>query len=198
MAENNSKDLLELEAKPAGVSSASNLESKLFVCKKDFPLAPSDASRQKPTMAPLPKSQFLGKVKDFLGVLSESNKKLMEDAKERPDSYDIEVISGDESKYIEMDLMLGIADLHTPEAVAAAESAMAGYQPPVRMAESSSGSEDEDSSDDEDDAEEDGNHEQDTEVGSESLKLGLKVGDSSCQESKKQKPKKRPKIVELA
>ncbi|XP_057791757.1 uncharacterized protein LOC131008742 [Salvia miltiorrhiza] len=198
MAENRSKDLLELEAKPGAVSSASNLESKLFVCKKDVPFSPSDASRQKPTMAPLPKSQFLGKVKDFLGVLSESNKKLMEDAKERPDSYDIEVISGDESKYIEMDLMLGIADLHTPEAVAAAESAMAGYRPPVRMAESSSRSEDEDSSDDEDDAEEDGNHEQDTEAGSESVKLGLKVGDSLCQESKKQKPKKRPKIVELA
>lgn len=94
--------------------------------------------------------------------------------------------------------MLGIADLHTPEAVAAAESAMAGYQPPVRVAESSSGSEDEDSSDDEDDAEGDGNGKQDTAAGAESVKLGLKVGDSSCQESKKQKPKKRPKIVELA
>ncbi|XP_041995432.1 uncharacterized protein LOC121745544 [Salvia splendens] len=188
MAEHSSKALLELEAKRGGVSSTSNLES-LFVCKKDPTFTPSDASRQKPTMAPLPKSQFLGKVKDFLGVLSESNKKLMEDAKERPDNYDIEVISGDESKYIEMDLMLGIADLHTPEAVAAAESAMAGYQPPARLEESSSGSEDEDSSDDE----EERNHKSDSEAGSESAKLRLDAGDFSCRESKKRKAK----IIEL-
>lgn len=76
----------------------------------------------------------MGKVKDFLGVLSESNKKLMEEAKawsdsgfkfqtfhlstsfsilellfrgfcwmqERPDNFDIEVLSGNESNYIEM------------------------------------------------------------------------------------------------
>ncbi|KAF7150333.1 hypothetical protein RHSIM_Rhsim02G0173400 [Rhododendron simsii] len=38
--------------------------------------------------------------------------------------YDIEALTGNESEYIEMDLMLGIADLHTPEALAAAESAI--------------------------------------------------------------------------
>ncbi|KAH6788633.1 hypothetical protein C2S51_003639 [Perilla frutescens var. frutescens] len=200
MAENNSKDLLKLEAKSGGLSSTSSLESKLFVCKKDRPFSSSDAPLQKPTMSALPKSQFLGKVQDFLGVFSESNKKLMQEAKERPDNYDIEVLSGDESNYIEMDLMLGIADLHTPEAVAAAESAMAGHQQPVRLPESSSGSEDEDSSDDEDDVKKDEIHEQDAKAGSESVKLGLKdaARDSLCQESKKQKPKKRPKIVELA
>lgn len=77
--------------------------------------------------------------------------------------------------------MLGIADLHTPEAVAAAESAMAGYQPPARLEESSSGSEDEDSSDEE----EDRNHKSGSE--------GLDAGDSSCRESKKRKAK----IIEL-
>lgn len=84
--------------------------------------------------------------------------------------------------------MLGIADLHTPEAVAAAESAMAGYQKPNNLAESSSS--DEDSSEEE----ENGDEKQ------EQSESGLKAAqrDCSCQDSKKQKPKKRPKIVEVA
>ncbi|KAG6419641.1 hypothetical protein SASPL_121863 [Salvia splendens] len=207
MAEHSSKDLLELEAKRGGVSSTSNLES-LFVCKKDPTFTPSDASRQKPTMAPLPKSQYKlfrvmgscfssGKgerlLRSFIRIEQETDGgckgTILLPFLERPENYDIEVISGDESKYIEMDLMLGIADLHTPEAVAAAESAMAGYQPPARLEESSSGSEDEDSSDDE----EDRNHKSDSEAGSESAKLRLKAGDSSCRESKKRKAK----IIEL-
>lgn len=44
--------------------------------------------------------------------------------------------------------MLGIADLHTPEAVSAAEAAMAGYQPVISVdASSSSESEDEENDD---------------------------------------------------
>ncbi|GFY81516.1 ribosomal L18p/L5e family protein [Actinidia rufa] len=62
--------------------------------------------------------------------------------------YDIEALTGHESEYIEMDLMLGVADLHTPEAVAAAESAIAGCQPVISLADSSSETESEDSSDD--------------------------------------------------
>ncbi|KAK9287333.1 hypothetical protein L1049_015748 [Liquidambar formosana] len=46
-----------------------------------------------------------------------------------------------------MDLMLAIADLHTSEAVAAAESAIAGYQPVIPLAATCSESEWEDSSD---------------------------------------------------
>ncbi|GER33554.1 ATP-dependent RNA helicase dbp9 [Striga asiatica] len=111
-----SKDLLKLEAKTSAVSSTSCLESKLFVCKKDSSFSPSEAPLHKPTMFPVPKSQVLGKVQDFLSVLSESNKKLMHDAKDNPENYDIEMLNGKESEYIEMDLMLGVADLHTPEA----------------------------------------------------------------------------------
>ncbi|KAJ0018426.1 hypothetical protein Pint_11333 [Pistacia integerrima] len=70
---------------------------------------------------------FLGKVKDFLGVISEANKRLQLDAK---------------------DLMLGIADLHTPKAVTAAESAVAGNQPVISLAASNSGTNSEDSDDD--------------------------------------------------
>ncbi|EYU42771.1 hypothetical protein ABFS82_13G004600 [Erythranthe guttata] len=186
MAENNSKDLLKLEA-DAPSSSSSSLESKLFVCKKDSSFSVSDAPPQtKPTMLPLPKSQFLGKVKDFLGVISESNKKLLEDAKENPEKYDMEVLSGNESKFIEMDLMLGIADLHTPEAVAAAESAMAGRPPVINLSDSNDSS-----SDDDDEA-------GPQSVKSESEDAVRDTTTASCNGSRKKKPKKKTKIVELS
>lgn len=67
--------------------------------------------------------------------------------------------TGDEKEYIEFDLMLGVADLHTPEAVAAAESAVSSHQPVIQLDGSSSDSdidreeesEDEDGSSDDDD-----------------------------------------------
>uniref|UniRef100_A0A803LRZ4 Uncharacterized protein n=1 Tax=Chenopodium quinoa TaxID=63459 RepID=A0A803LRZ4_CHEQI len=71
----------------------------------------------------------LGKVKDFLGLISEANKTLQLNAKDKPEEFDIEVLHGNESEYIEMELMLGVADLQTPEAMEAAEAAMAGNQP---------------------------------------------------------------------
>ncbi|KAJ6764964.1 hypothetical protein OIU74_023772 [Salix koriyanagi] len=89
----------------------------------------------------------LGKVRDFLGVISEANKRLQADAKENSEEYDIEVLTGNESEVVEMDLMLGIADLHTPEAVAAAEAAIAGSQSMISLAACSSETESEDSSD---------------------------------------------------
>ncbi|KAG8387178.1 hypothetical protein BUALT_Bualt03G0226300 [Buddleja alternifolia] len=106
MAEHNSKDLLQLESNSTAISSTSSLESKLFVCKKESSSSLPKAPVERPTMFPLPKSQVLGKVKDFLGVFSESNKKLMQDAKENPDHYDIEVLSGKESEFIEMVIAL--------------------------------------------------------------------------------------------
>ncbi|KAA8527310.1 hypothetical protein F0562_034593 [Nyssa sinensis] len=111
------------------------------------------ASDGKPISSSVPKSQaVLGKVKDFLGVISEANKRLQLDARENSKDYDIEVLTGNESEYIEMDLMLGVADLHTPEAVAAAESAIAAsYQPVIPLAANRNGTESEDSSDDSDD-----------------------------------------------
>ncbi|KAG9154090.1 hypothetical protein Leryth_000595 [Lithospermum erythrorhizon] len=73
--------------------------------------------------------------------MSEANGRLQLDAKDSSEKYDIEVLDGNGSEYIEMDLMLGIADLHTPEAVAAAESVIAGNQPVISLAGASSESE---------------------------------------------------------
>ncbi|KAK4397701.1 hypothetical protein Sango_1245600 [Sesamum angolense] len=180
----------------AAVSSC--LESKLFVCKKDQPFSLPGAPLERPAMFPIPKSQVLGKVKDFLGVISESNKKLLQEAKDNPENYDIEVLSGKESEVIEMDLMLGVADLHTPEAVAAAESAIAGYQPTMPLSERSSGSENEDSSNEDDDNNEDNISEQDNNAASDCVKFESKNAkrDSSREPLKKRK-KKRTKIIEL-
>nr|GEZ11970.1 hypothetical protein [Tanacetum cinerariifolium] len=72
-------------------------------------------------------------------------------------NYDIEALTGDESEYIEVDLMLGVADLNTPEAVAAAESAIVGSQPVISLDASSSDSESEDDDDDDSSDSEDGN-----------------------------------------
>ncbi|KAF3449118.1 hypothetical protein FNV43_RR09842 [Rhamnella rubrinervis] len=97
-------------------------------------------------------SLVLGKVRDFLGVISEANEKLKVDSKENSVNYDIEVLTRNESQIIEMDLMLGIADLHTPEVVVAAESSITGCQPVIPLAVSSSGTESEDSSNGNDDS----------------------------------------------
>ncbi|KAI4382680.1 hypothetical protein MLD38_008616 [Melastoma candidum] len=48
---------------------------------------------------------IIGRVKDFLGVMSEANRRLEVDAKwsqENSDNYDIEVLSRDEPQIIEM------------------------------------------------------------------------------------------------
>ncbi|XP_076895162.1 uncharacterized protein LOC143547684 [Bidens hawaiensis] len=148
-----SQALLGLEKNP------SSKESTLLVCKSDDNglLKKLEAAKAKtkanafpvtkPTIAaPLP-SQVMSKARDFLGVMAESNKKLQQDAMNSK-NYDIEALTRDESEYIEMDLMLGVADLNTPEAVAAAESAITGSQPIVSLDASSSESESEDSSDD--------------------------------------------------
>lgn len=86
--------------------------------------------------------------------------------------------------------MLGIADLHTTEAVAAAESAIAGCHPVIPLAASNSGTDSEDiiynDSDDDDDGD---------------LPLNLKRS-KSCQDHSSSKEvnqsEKRQKIVELS
>nr|GMD68793.1 GDSL esterase/lipase At1g71250 [Ipomoea batatas] len=106
----NSKALLDLEDK--STPSASSLESKLNFCNGDesflsrsTKLNPHD---KKPAISSIPQSQFLGNVKDFLGVISEENKNLELDAKTiLGKNHDIEALTGEESEYIEMDLMLG-------------------------------------------------------------------------------------------
>ncbi|KAK6155324.1 hypothetical protein DH2020_009572 [Rehmannia glutinosa] len=194
MAEKNSKDLLKLEANTTAVASTSCLESKLFVCKKDT-TSLSEAPLQKPSMFPVPKSHDVTYFKIAKFIHGNGGKlyfpAVVTPAKpDNPESYDIEVLNGKESEYIEMDLMLGVADLHTPEAVAAAESALAGCPPLVPLAESSSGSESEYSSDEEDDDEEE------DKIKEQDYKKAER--DSSREPLRKQKSKKRSKIVELS
>jgi hypothetical protein len=90
-------------------------------------------------------------MRDFLGVISDANKKLELEAKDNAEGCNIEALTGNESELIEMDLMLGVADLNSPEAVAAAEAALTGRQQVMHVDTMSSGSESEDSSDDEED-----------------------------------------------
>ncbi|KAL8139839.1 hypothetical protein V2J09_005860 [Rumex salicifolius] len=97
----------------------------------------------------------LSQVKDFLGVISQSNKNLEMNAKDNPENYDIEVLKDGESEYIEMDLMLGVADLQTPEAVTAAEAAINGRQPVINLPVGSSSSDSEESSEEDDEEEDD-------------------------------------------
>ncbi|KAL0911909.1 hypothetical protein M5K25_017845 [Dendrobium thyrsiflorum] len=100
--------------------------------------------KERPSFTPLPKSQALGKVKEFLKVMAKANRDLELRAQVNPSSnYDVEVLNGDEKEYIEMDLLLGVADLHSDEAVTAAEASMSGFQPAIASASSySSDSED--------------------------------------------------------
>ncbi|XP_028555983.1 uncharacterized protein LOC110107562 [Dendrobium catenatum] len=100
--------------------------------------------KERPSFTPLPKSQALGKVKEFLKVMAKANRDLELRAQVNPSSnYDVEVLNDDEKEYIEMDLLLGVADLHSDEAVTAAEASMSGFQPAIASASSySSDSED--------------------------------------------------------
>ncbi|PON84372.1 hypothetical protein TorRG33x02_198320 [Trema orientale] len=193
-----SKDLLQFEHKNPSTSS---LESTLRVCEN----ASVSSQRKKtnphgePITVPVPQSQVLGKVKDFLGVLSEANKRLRLDAKDKSENYDIEVLSGNESQIIEMDLMLGIADLHTPEAVAAAESAIAGHQPVIPLA-VSNGMESDDSSDednDDNDYEHDSSDNHDEKTSFAKLKESQSAKDNSSNEVGKHKSRRQSKILDM-
>lgn len=119
-----SKDLLHLESNQG----TSSLEKNLFICKNassDGVNSLSSCHGSLRTTA-VPESQVLGKIKDFLQVMGEANHKLQKDIQDKGiKDYDIEVLKGEEEQYIEMDLALGVAELHTAEALAAAESAMA-------------------------------------------------------------------------
>ncbi|GAB4842558.1 hypothetical protein Ancab_012534 [Ancistrocladus abbreviatus] len=194
---NTSKDLLHLEH----MDPSSSKDFPLLVCKD------SKSCQEKPKIdggsltSPVPRSQVLGKVKDFLGIISEANKSLQVNAKDKPKDYDIEVLTGNESEYIEMDLMLGIADLRTPDAVAAAEAAIAGNQQVMNLptcsseSESSSEDDDDDDDDDEDSAGEDENSKAGSLASDQNSKLqqGDSLGDVGSQQKKK-----RSKIVELS
>ncbi|KAL4581898.1 hypothetical protein LXL04_006432 [Taraxacum kok-saghyz] len=184
MGRSSSQALLDLENRDKNSSSK---ESALLVCKNsdDDLLKKLEAAKTKanappdtkPIIAAPPPSQVMGKLKDFLGVMAESNKKLQQDAM-NSNKYDIEAFTGNESEYIEMDLMLGVADLHTPEAVAAAESAILGCQPVIAIDDSSTESESE------------------SEVGSDDESNECKSKSKRGMSENGQK-RKRPNIVEL-
>ncbi|CAE5963785.1 unnamed protein product [Arabidopsis arenosa] len=145
----NCKDLLKLELK--NPSSSSAMDSALLMCTEKNKKKKSEAPPpSKPTIAPVPKSQLLGKLKGFLGVMAEANKK----SEANPEAYNIEALTGNESEVIEMDLMLGVADLNTPEAVSAAEAAIAGIGPAAESGDSSSDESDSDSDGEENKSEE--------------------------------------------
>ncbi|WZY76633.1 uncharacterized protein C12orf45 homolog [Brassica rapa] len=157
------RDLLELEHK--NPSSSSSATDSALLIRKETKKKREEARPSKPTIAPVPKSEFLDKVKGFLGVMAEANKKLEQETEEgNSEAFDIEALTGNESQVIEMDLMLGVADLNTPEAVSAAEAAIAGNG----VANGSGG----DSSSDESDGDDD---EKMSSLGEESSRKGTKI-----------------------
>lgn len=98
--------------------------------------------------------------------------------------------------------MLGIADLHTPEAIAAAESSVSGHQPPVTLFSSDSETDSDDSSSDDDDG---GDDDVDIEEENDGERMYLpsqpersKLGEDVSGEITKKGSKKRPRIVELS
>ncbi|XP_052112901.1 uncharacterized protein LOC127744734 [Arachis duranensis] len=168
-----SKELLHLEHKATPLSS---LESTLLVCngkREQCTQAKMLPPNGTPLTYPIPKSQLLGKVKDFLGVMSEANKRLELDAK---------------------DLMLGVADLNMPEAVAATESTISSCQPAISLATDGKDTDtDSDESSTEDDNEDDGIRSGD--AGNDGRKP------SSLDDEKRKgnhNSKKRARIVELS
>ncbi|KAL9267461.1 hypothetical protein AKJ16_DCAP24653 [Drosera capensis] len=222
--EKTSQELLELERKDISSPTASILR----ICENETRVRDEVKKKKgegRLVTAPAPRSEVLGRVKDFLGVLSEANKSLELNAKDNPKDYDIEVLNGDESKYIEMDLMLGIADLHTPDAVAAAEAAVAVHPTILDFpshdssAESSSSEEEEEDDTDvedsleDDDENKDGIEQVDSPVRTQragshddnSLNVGLRSHKRRDQRDallgkglRSNHIKKRPKIIELS
>ncbi|XP_055830747.1 uncharacterized protein LOC129899744 [Solanum dulcamara] len=147
-----SSSLLDLEGESKG--SPSSFESKLLFCNGGSDLqsriSKFNPTVKKPEISSTSQSQVLEKVKNFLGVLSEANKKLEVDAKKNPKKYDIKELTREDSEYIEMNLMLGVAEVYSFEAVAAAESVIARQQPLTPLASISSATTDVDDSSNED------------------------------------------------
>ncbi|KAJ8768932.1 hypothetical protein K2173_023927 [Erythroxylum novogranatense] len=203
--ERSSKELLHLENKVSTTNSS--LETALLLWNTDWECQTKiHPSAGKPITSSVPQSQVLGKVKDFLGVMAEANKRLQQDAKDNSHDYDIEALSGNEAQVIEMDLMLGVADLHTPEAVVAAESAIAGNQFVISGPASSSETDSEDTNDDVDNEsdDEDNNNEPcdggyDKGTHSPTKCNQLTFGkDESREIFEKKRSNKRPKIVVMS
>ncbi|KAF0899628.1 hypothetical protein E2562_020817 [Oryza meyeriana var. granulata] len=181
-----SKELLDLPSEPKPPS----LIESLLVGREERQQHKEGKRKAGPPTDPLPKSLVLGRVKDFLGEMAKANEKLQLNAKNKPpEEYDIEALTGNEKEYIEMDLLLGVADLHSEKAVEVAEATMNSFQPLGRPFTCSSS----DSEYDSDDSDKDSGDEPNM-----SAKDECKDGDEpEAQASKGKKPNKRQKIVVL-
>ncbi|KAJ3679902.1 hypothetical protein LUZ60_016180 [Juncus effusus] len=174
-----SRELLDQPSKP------SILET-LMMCKEQKDVTKRELNKLFPVTS-LPKSQVLGKIQNFLGEIAKANEKLELEVKEKPrEEFDLEALTGNEKEYIEMDLLLGVADLNSEEAVARAEANVSNYQP-IMSSNSSDSSSSEESED------EDEENEKYT-VNSEDcvLKQAQEEKDESVQE---EKPKKKQKKI---
>ncbi|KAJ0985609.1 hypothetical protein J5N97_003965 [Dioscorea zingiberensis] len=186
-----SKELLDLSDRPSKPSVLESLlvnsrESKVQQEGKERAGNGVDEKRRKPLTGVLPTSQVLGKVKDFLGVMAKANEKLEHDVKENSQvNYDIEFLDGNEQEYIEMDLLLGIADLHNEDAVASAEAAMGNLHPAEAPTSSDCSSTD---GTDEDDIENENDDSSDK---------PMKTNSDKEHSLDNKKPDKRPKIIVL-
>ncbi|TVU35907.1 hypothetical protein EJB05_17814 [Eragrostis curvula] len=184
-----SKELLDLPSEPR--PPASFIEALL--ARREQPEQKQDKEGKRkagPPADPLPKSQVLGKVKDFLGEIAKANEKLQHDTQNKPpEEYDIEALTGNEKEYIEMDLLLGVADLHSEQAVEAAEATMNGFPPSGKsFACSSSDSEDDFDESDEDAGDQPNVSDKDKCKG---------PAEAEMDPAKGKKPSKRQKIVVL-
>eukprot|EP01018_Ginkgo_biloba_P040156 Gb_36095 [translate_table: standard] len=178
-----SKDLLDMEHKCHN----SPLETRLLLSNNNATnVSHTKGDNDKFRTTTVPASTVLGKLKDFLPVMDEANRKLNIEIQEKHvKNYDIEVLTGEEEQYIEMDLALGVAELHSAEALAAAELAMVGQGQTLSL---SAISEDSDSScDTEDDGGGDNN-------GSNHSDCSVQSENSKRERSICRKGKKRPKI----
>eukprot|EP00252_Welwitschia_mirabilis_P009814 TRINITY_DN2268_c0_g1_i3.p1 TRINITY_DN2268_c0_g1~~TRINITY_DN2268_c0_g1_i3.p1 ORF type:complete len:143 (-),score=39.39 TRINITY_DN2268_c0_g1_i3:316-744(-) len=104
--------------------------------------------------------------------MEEANRKLNNDiVGNKSDDHSVEALRGDEDRVIEMDLLLGITDLKTPEALAAAEAAVAGQTQALDAdCNSEDDTEEDTNSDNDDDSEDD--TDSDSQVASEDNSLG--------------------------
>ncbi|CAD6230807.1 unnamed protein product [Miscanthus lutarioriparius] len=183
-----SKELLGLPSDPRPPSSF--IESLLAGREQQQQQDKEGKRKSGPPTDPLPKSQVIGKVKDFLGEIARANQKLQLDAQNKPPvEYDIEALTGNEEEYIEMDLLLGVADLHSEQAVEAAEATINGSQPSEMPFACSSS----DSEDDSDDSDGDG----DKPIVSDKDNKCKGPDDAEMGPAKGKKPNKRQKIVVL-
>ncbi|EES03281.1 hypothetical protein BDA96_03G239900 [Sorghum bicolor] len=182
-----SKELLDLPSDPR--PPASFIESLL--AGREQQQDKEGKRKSGPPTDPFPKSQVIGKVKDFLGEIAKANQKLQLDAQNKPPvEYDIEALTGNEEEYIEMDLLLGVADLHSEKAVEAAEATINGSQP-SEMPFACSPS---DSEDDSEDSDEDIG---DKPIVSDKDNKCKSKDDAKMGPAKGKKPNKRQKIVVL-